>query len=191
MARRELADDALQGDPAEHPRRRPRRLVPHARDRDGRVHDREPLGVPDLPDLHPVHQRDARPIPAAARDADELRDHLGGDALAALRRPQARRAAPPCRGEPADGVPRATGAASRVRRRRGARRHQDRARRGRVPLAARAVGLRQDDGTPPRRRLRPPGRGRDRRRRQGHDAASRPTSATWAWSSRRTRSSRT
>ena len=36
-----------------------------------------------------------------------------------------------------------------------------------------------------------PDRGPDRRRRQGRDAASRPTSATWGWSSRPTRCSRT
>ena len=36
-----------------------------------------------------------------------------------------------------------------------------------------------------------PDSGTHPRRRQGHDARRRPTSATWAWSSRRTRSSRT
>ena len=34
-------------------------VVPDARDRDGRVHDREPRRVPHVPDLHPVRQRDA------------------------------------------------------------------------------------------------------------------------------------
>ena len=42
------------------------------------------------------------------------------------------------------------------------------ARPGRVPLAARPVGLRQDDRAAPRRRLRPARRGPDRHRRQGH-----------------------
>ena len=40
--RRELDDDADPRDPPEHPRSGARRLVPDARDRDGRVHDREP-----------------------------------------------------------------------------------------------------------------------------------------------------
>ena len=48
-----------------------------------------------------------------------------------------------------------------------ARRHRDRARRGRVPLAARPVGLRQDDRAPPRCGLRPARWRRDRRRRRG------------------------
>ena len=42
------------------------------------------------------------------------------------------------------------------------------ARDGRVRLAARAERLRQDDGAPPRGRLRPARLGADRRRRQGH-----------------------
>ena len=67
--------DALQGDPPEHPRGGARGVVPRARDRDGRVHDREPLGLPHLPDLHPVRERDAR-LPGGSADVDELRHHL-------------------------------------------------------------------------------------------------------------------
>ena len=44
-----LADDALPRDPPEHQGGRARRLVPDARDRDGRVHDREPGAVQHLP----------------------------------------------------------------------------------------------------------------------------------------------
>ena len=35
--------------------------------------------LPHVPDLHPVHQRDEG-LPGRGGDADELRDHLGGDA---------------------------------------------------------------------------------------------------------------
>ena len=41
-------------------------VVPDARDRHGRVHDREPRRVPHLPDLHPVRERVDRPYAAAA-----------------------------------------------------------------------------------------------------------------------------
>ena len=58
-----LAHDARSRDPPEHPVGRAQRRVPDARDRDGRVHDREPRRLPHVPDLHPVHQRDARPTP--------------------------------------------------------------------------------------------------------------------------------
>ena len=57
-----LADDARARDPAEHQGGGPERRLPHARDRDGRVHDREPLRLPHLPDLPPADQPDARPI---------------------------------------------------------------------------------------------------------------------------------
>ncbi len=75
-----LAHDARTRDPAEHQGGRSERLLPHARDRDGRVHDLEPLRLPHLPDVPPVHQRDAG-VSCGRSDADELRDHVGGDAL--------------------------------------------------------------------------------------------------------------
>ena len=77
-----LDDDALPGDPPEHPLGCARRIVPDARDRDGRVHDREPRGVPHLPDLHPVRERVAG-LPGRRVDVDELWHHLGGHAVAA------------------------------------------------------------------------------------------------------------
>src|SRR5207253_2634264 len=68
---------------------------------------------------------------------------------------------------PADGVPRAPGAAAGVRPGRRAGRDPGRARDGRVPVPARALRVREDDGAPPRRRLRPSRFGLDRRRREG------------------------
>src|SRR5581483_11821093 len=61
-----------------------------ARDRHGRVHDREPRAVPHVPDLLAVRQRDAA-VRRGRAYADQLRDHLGRDAQPLAHRPQARR----------------------------------------------------------------------------------------------------
>ena len=59
-----LANDPDAGHPSEHQDRGAQRRLPHPCDRDGRVHDREPLRLPHLPDVSPVHQRDqAYPLP--------------------------------------------------------------------------------------------------------------------------------
>ena len=81
-----LGDDARARDPAEHPVRGARGVVPDARDRHGRVHDREPRRIPHLPDLLAVRERVAG-LPGRRADAALVRHHLGGDALAAPRRP--------------------------------------------------------------------------------------------------------
>ena len=151
------------------------RRLPHARDRDGRVHDRLARRVPHLPDLHPVHQRVAG-VPGGRGDAHQLRDHVGGDALAAPDR-AARRPAHRCGGSGSaglmahlelQGLCRSFGPVVALQ-------GIDLAlETGRVRLAARPERLRQDDGAAARRRLRPPGRGADRRRRQGPDAACPP-----------------
>ena len=62
-----LANDARARDPAEHQGGGAERRLPDARDRDGRVHDREPLRVPHVPDVPPVRQRDRRPTPRPPR----------------------------------------------------------------------------------------------------------------------------
>ena len=77
--RRELANDARARDPAEHQGRGPQWGLPHAGDRDGRVHDREPLRVPHLPDV-PAADQPEQGLPGCGGDADELHDHVGCDA---------------------------------------------------------------------------------------------------------------
>ena len=62
---------------------------------------------------------------------------------------------------------------------------------GRVLLAARPVGLRQDDAAAHDRRLRAADRGRDPHQRRGHDATAALRAARSTWSSSTTRSSRT
>ena len=54
--------------------------VPHTGDRDRRVHDREPLRVPHIPDL-PAADQPEQGLPCGGGDADELHDHVGRDAL--------------------------------------------------------------------------------------------------------------
>ena len=69
--------------------------------------------------------------------------------------------------------------------------HRPRPRDRRVRLAARAVGLRQDDRAAARRRLRPADLGPGRDRRQGRDRRAAEPPRHRAWSSRPTASSRT
>src|SRR5262249_4112818 len=59
----------------------------HARDRHGRVHDREPLGLQDVPDVHPVHRRDAA-VRGGGTLAAQFPDRLGGDARPPVRGPR-------------------------------------------------------------------------------------------------------
>ena len=61
-------------------------VVPHARGRHGRVHDREPRRVPHVPDLPAVRERVAG-LPGRRPDAAVVHDHVGRDAVAAARRP--------------------------------------------------------------------------------------------------------
>ena len=61
-----------------------RSVVPDARDRHGRVHDREPRCLPHLPDLPAVRERVAR-LPGRGADIALVPHHLGRDALAAPR----------------------------------------------------------------------------------------------------------
>ena len=167
-----------------------RRVVSDARDRDGRVHDREPRCVPHLPDLHPVRQRVAG-LPGWCAHADELRHHLGGDARRCSSSAVAEPRAAPGSQERQMSLPPAREPPSRLRHGQGAERDQHLARRGRVPVAARSVGLRQDDRAAARRRLRPPRTRAASSSTARTYARRRPTSATWGWSSRRTRCSRT
>ena len=83
--RRRVAHDAVPGDRPEHQGSGARGLVPHAGDRDGRVHDREPGAVQDLPRAHPVRQSE-QGLSGGSADTRRVRDHVGGDARAARRR---------------------------------------------------------------------------------------------------------
>src|SRR3954453_21621853 len=88
--RRELAHDALPRHPPEHPLGGARGIDPDPRNRARRVHDREPRGVPHVPDFPAVRQRVAG-FPRRRVDAPLVRHHVGGDALAAPRRTETRR----------------------------------------------------------------------------------------------------
>ena len=145
-----------------------------------------------VPDVHPVHQRDAG-LPRRGGDADELRDHVGGDALAAPDRP-ARRPAHGARGDrqvggwrtsSSQGLYRAFGPVVAL----AGDRSRARARASSSRCSARAAAAR-------RRRCAswPASTGPTRGGSSSTAATSRAcprTSATWGWSSRRTASSRT
>ena len=82
----------LSRDPAEHQGGGAGGLLPDARDRDGRVHDREPRPVQHVLRLRPVHQPE-QDVSGGSGDAARIRDHVGRDAGPARRRERAADAA--------------------------------------------------------------------------------------------------